>query len=346
MPNGSVTAKTARGTARKPGGAVRRHAVHSPMLPAAPCSTYDSDTHTMNHFVFISGCSGGGKSTLLTEPAPTRICRGGKNRDGASCRNKRIQADKPLPWLDMVAFLRRAISMAREDHANAAHDNSQWVFFNRAVIDAATAVTSAAPRTRAGQTWPAVSLPPPCFPGGAGARTFMCWIAEHRHDMAAALLEFEQLQRTYPALGYTVSLLPAQGRRSAARRHCTKSSGSSLNCQVTAGPFNRARPLPRPDRGPPAPRRKPLGPVLIGRQNALAETKAHASLAGRSRGQCLGLRLLIRHGGGFLRRASAASSVIRSSCAACCVAARLRRRRASSRCLRPAVPLRWQDRPS
>ena len=29
--------------------------------------------------------------------------------------------------------------------------------------------------------------------------------------MAAALLEFERLQRTYPALGYTVSLLPKVG---------------------------------------------------------------------------------------------------------------------------------------
>ena len=44
-----------------------------------------------------------------------------------------------LPWLDMTAFLRGAIDLALNNHANAPRSNTQWVFFDRGLIDAAAA---------------------------------------------------------------------------------------------------------------------------------------------------------------------------------------------------------------
>jgi len=93
--------------------------------------------------------SGGGKSTLLAElrrrghaviEEPGRRIVQEQTRTGGQA----------LPWLDITAFLRRAIDLAVNDHATAPRDNSQWVFFDRSLIDAAAA------------------LPSPCSAGASG----------------------------------------------------------------------------------------------------------------------------------------------------------------------------------
>ncbi|MBP5058843.1 AAA family ATPase [Pseudomonas chlororaphis] len=163
----------------------------------------------MNHFIIISGCSGGGKSTLLAElwqrgyavvEEPGRRIVQEQTRTGGQA----------LPWLDMAAFLRRAIDVALDDHANAPRDSSQWVFFDRGLIDAAAALqelTGEPVLDTLGQKHryhTHVFLAPP-WPD------IYVQDAERHHDMHAALDEFEQLQHTYPALGYVVSLLPKIG---------------------------------------------------------------------------------------------------------------------------------------
>src|SRR3546814_11932294 len=66
----------------------------------------------------------------------------------------------------MAAFLRRAIDMALDDHANTRH-SSQWTFFDRGLIDAASALeelTDAPLLATLGQTHryhPQVFLVPP-----------------------------------------------------------------------------------------------------------------------------------------------------------------------------------------
>src|SRR3546814_13244528 len=90
----------------------------------------------MNHFVILSGCSGAGKSTLLSElhqrghavvKEPGRRIVQEETRIGGEA----------LPWIDMAAFLRRAIDMALDDHANHRH-SSQWTFLDRVQIAAAS----------------------------------------------------------------------------------------------------------------------------------------------------------------------------------------------------------------
>ena len=86
-------------------------------------------------FVMISGCSGGGKSTLLAELARRgyatvaepgrRIIAEARAGDGAT-----------LPWVDAAAFARRALEMSIADHEAA----SGLTFFDRGIVDAAVEI--------------------------------------------------------------------------------------------------------------------------------------------------------------------------------------------------------------
>lgn len=178
-------------------------------LPAGAGSTVKRAPAPMNHGVIISGCSGGGKSTLLAElrrrgyaviEEPGRRIVQEQTRTGGQA----------LPWLDMPAFLRQVIDLALDDHANAPRDNSQWVFFDRGLIDAAAAfqaLTGAPILDVIGQSHryhSRIFLAPP-WP------EIYVQDEERRHSMDEARAEFERLQGCYPALGYAVSLLPKVG---------------------------------------------------------------------------------------------------------------------------------------
>jgi len=92
----------------------------------------------MEKFVVISGCSGGGKSTLLAE-----LGRRGHSfveEPGRRIIKQELQdGGAALPWIDAAAFARRAVAMALEDRASAATLNG-WVFFDRGLVDAAAAL--------------------------------------------------------------------------------------------------------------------------------------------------------------------------------------------------------------
>lgn len=158
-----------------------------------------------DRFVVLSGCSGGGKSTLLEElgrrghaivPEPgRRIVQEELARGGTA-----------LPWLDIAAFARRAIAIALSDRA-AMRGHAGLVFFDRGLIDAASALEAAggepllatlAAEHRYNRQ---VFLTPPWPEIYAGD-------PERRHDLAAARAEYERLEAAYPALGYEVVILP------------------------------------------------------------------------------------------------------------------------------------------
>src|SRR5215470_5862573 len=91
--------------------------------------------HSMHRFVVISGCSSGGKSTLLAE-----LGRRGHaivEEPGRRIVKEELKANgSALPWRDAAAFLRRAIAIALADLA-LARALDGWVFFDRGLIDAA-----------------------------------------------------------------------------------------------------------------------------------------------------------------------------------------------------------------
>ena len=158
----------------------------------------------MNPFVLISGCSGGGKSTLLSalqERGYLVIQEPGRR----IVQEQLCQGGTALPWLDMRAFLEEVIKTAQADYLSAPRDG-RWVFFDRGLLDAAAALQELTgepvlePLSNTHPYHPQVFLTPP-WPEIYTADP------ERRHDMKAALHEYERLERIYPLLGYKVSVL-------------------------------------------------------------------------------------------------------------------------------------------
>ncbi len=91
-----------------------------------------------NRFVLISGCSGAGKSTLLADLR----ARGYPVVEEPGRRiiaHELASGGKALPWVDAAAFLHRAIDVALKD-MEMAKAHSGWVFFDRGLVDAASAL--------------------------------------------------------------------------------------------------------------------------------------------------------------------------------------------------------------
>ncbi len=159
----------------------------------------------MNKLVVISGCSGGGKSTLLGEL---------RNRGYSVVEEpgRRIIAEeweaggRALPWIDVEAFARRAIAMSMEDIASCA-ERQQWVFFDRGLIDAASGLShiTGEPISRFLNDCTAyhrkVFLTPP-WP------KIYAVDADRRHTFSDAVEEYERLVEVYPAIGYEIDILP------------------------------------------------------------------------------------------------------------------------------------------
>lgn len=159
----------------------------------------------MDRFVVLSGCSGGGKSTLLTE-----LARRGfavvEEPGRRIVEAERASGGNALPWIDMEGFLRRAITMALADR-EAACSNRGITFFDRGLVDAASAL-----ETLTGE--PAVARD--CHDHRYAPRVFLTppWPeiyvtdAARQHDLAAAIIEYDRLIALYPALGYETFVLP------------------------------------------------------------------------------------------------------------------------------------------
>lgn len=159
----------------------------------------------MDRFVVISGCSSGGKSTLLAELARRGFAT--VEEPGRRIVAEELRAGgRDLPWVELAGFARRAIVLAQQDRV-AARKQSGWVFFDRGLVDAATALAFATGDTLDAALCAAhrynrqVFLTPPWPAIYAGDDT-------RRHDLAAAMAEYERLLTAYPALGYEVTLLP------------------------------------------------------------------------------------------------------------------------------------------
>ena len=92
----------------------------------------------INRFVIISGCSSGGKSTLLDE-----LCRRGyaivEEPGRRIVRGEMLCKGTALPWVDPTAFARRCIALALADRKQARRQRG-WVFFDRGLIDASVAL--------------------------------------------------------------------------------------------------------------------------------------------------------------------------------------------------------------
>jgi predicted ATPase len=158
-------------------------------------------------FYVITGCSGGGKSTLLSEleqrgyqvfPEPGRQI----------VKEQQSVRGDGLPCKDTTKFAELCVSRAMYFY-NAAQRLEQPVFFDRSVIDNISGIERLGlprpayfPQTLV-QYWyaPRVFMVPPW-------RAIFVQDAERQHSYADAEQEFYGLQQAYQANGYEVVLIP------------------------------------------------------------------------------------------------------------------------------------------
>ena len=159
----------------------------------------------MDRFIVISGCSSGGKSTLLTE-----LGRRGYavvEEPGRRIVRQELESDgSALPWADADAFLRRAIATSLEDRASASALPG-WVFFDRGLIDAVaglqhlTGEPALAALATSHRYHRRVFVTPPWPEIFVNDR-------ERRHSLESAMHEYFRMLDVYPLLGYEVVVLP------------------------------------------------------------------------------------------------------------------------------------------
>lgn len=167
-----------------------------------------TDDLTQSRQVVLSGCSSGGKSSLLMElarrgfptvPEPGRRIVEEEMRVGGSA----------LPWVNPAAFAKRAVEMARCDLENVVYA-ARWVFFDRGLVDAAVALQHSAGASAATvlrrnrRYYRQVFLTPPWS-------EIFVEDGERRHGFADAVSEYERLFRAYGEFGYQTILLPKVG---------------------------------------------------------------------------------------------------------------------------------------
>jgi predicted ATPase len=159
----------------------------------------------MNRFILLSGCSGGGKSTLLAELGRcgfATIEEPGRR----VVREELASGGDALPWIDGIAFARRITALARQDH-DAARTLPGPVFFDRGLIDAAVALDHLTGEKVLTDLAARYHYSSPVFLAPPWPELFAS-DPERQHDFASAVAEYDRLATAYPALGYDVILLP------------------------------------------------------------------------------------------------------------------------------------------
>lgn len=163
---------------------------------------------TGGRHVVLSGCSGGGKSSLLAELSQRGFAT--VPEPGRRIVQREVQGSgAALPWVDLGAFAVKAVVLAAEDRKAAAHVPGP-VFFDRGLVDAAVALEHAtgnpARQTLADHEsyHPQVFLTPP-WP------EIYVHDPERRHGFDDATAEYDRLLAAYVDLGYEAIILPKAG---------------------------------------------------------------------------------------------------------------------------------------
>lgn len=154
--------------------------------------------------IVISGCSGGGKSTLLAElrqrghltilEPGRRVVEAEVSRGGSA-----------LPWTDMAAFARAALELAWSDLQGVS--NLRSAFFDRGVVDAACALEHATGEPQLAALVgrlpyrPLVFLAPPW-------RDIYVTDEARQHGFESAVAEYVRLEAAYSSLGFETLILP------------------------------------------------------------------------------------------------------------------------------------------
>jgi predicted ATPase len=153
--------------------------------------------------VVISGCSGGGKSTLL-EALQNRGYPVVQEPGREVVRQQMSIGSDALPWENLSKFLELTLSFAMRDFLKAV-DLGSWTFFDRSIIDTQhSEMRQPSCFQKAAKIYryhPVVFLLPPW-------QEIYREDGERQHTFTSAVEEFERLQHSYPQAGYTIKMVP------------------------------------------------------------------------------------------------------------------------------------------
>lgn len=154
------------------------------------------------NFIVISGCSGGGKSTLLSELASrgyTTVSEPGRQ----IVKEQLVIQGDALPWINLDKFLELALS--RYLYLFNSQDDQKLTFFDRGIVDALQ-INSSQPRyfqeaTKNFRYNSLVFLVPPW-------EEIFETDSERMHNFASAKQEFDELLIKYEKFGYEIVIVP------------------------------------------------------------------------------------------------------------------------------------------
>ena len=147
----------------------------------------------------ITGCSGGGKTTLLRALSA-------KGHATVSEPGERLIAKGIAPWDDAVRFLEAALEMAADDLER--HERTDGaVFFDRGTIDAAAGLERAGLGKAKDFLAPLPKYDNPVFLAPPWPEIFT-QTATRQYGFTAAIKEFQHLETVVPALGYETVHIP------------------------------------------------------------------------------------------------------------------------------------------
>jgi len=167
----------------------------------------ESITQKRNQFIVLSGCSGGGKSSLLAELSRRGfVTYSEPGRD--IVREELESGGDAVPWGDLNRFLELTITRSMQNLLDAARSD-RIAFFDRGIIDQINA-------------WPHRGLEIPISLRGAAEKfryresVFVVppWEEiyetdnERRHTFADALSNYASLVHTYEEFGYRLVTVP------------------------------------------------------------------------------------------------------------------------------------------
>lgn len=156
-----------------------------------------------NNYVVVSGCSGGGKSSLLSELA-NRGYLVVHDAGRQIIKEQKIIEGDAMPTMNFEKFLELALSRSLF-HFNSQKETDQYIFFDRGIIDSIQLdLKPSESFKRAGEKFRYnrhVFLVPPW-------EEIFTKDAERKHDFEETQLEFEKHLIAYKHFGYETSIIP------------------------------------------------------------------------------------------------------------------------------------------
>lgn len=157
--------------------------------------------------VVLSGCSGGGKTTIL-QALSDRGNRVVPEPGRQIVKKELASGGQALPWVDIQRFANECVSLSAQYH-KAAAASGRLTFFERSLVDGVVALES---RSMAVSDRAVVAIAAHRY----SDRVYLVppWEElfendlERNHSFADACAEYDALLRGYPAHGYQTMIIP------------------------------------------------------------------------------------------------------------------------------------------